>query len=119
LIEGVLLLRNKERVTLTMALRFELRQFLRHERPVEMADDVPPEPMKEPEQLTPFEILGISSSASLREIKTAYRTRVKECHPDRFATMDENSRQLAEEWTKGLNAAYESLLAQRAGARSP
>ena len=54
-----------------------------------------------------------ANDASLAEIKTAYRNRVKECHPDRFSTLDEQSRQLAEEWTKAINAAYASLLAQR------
>jgi len=60
-------------------------------------------------------ILGVSALASAAEIKTAYRTRVKECHPDRFPNVDAQSRELAEEWTKAVNAAYAELLG---GARS-
>jgi curved DNA-binding protein CbpA len=72
-----------------------------------------PEPISvdEPQQLSPHEILGVASSASAAEIKTAYRNRVKECHPDRFPNVDEPSRLLAEEWTKAVNAAYAELLA--------
>ena len=41
--------------------------------------------MNEPERLSAYEILGLSPSASLVEIKTAYRKRVRACHPDLFA----------------------------------
>jgi curved DNA-binding protein CbpA len=44
------------------------------------------------------------------EIKTAYRNRVKECHPDRFPNIDDKTRELAEEWTKAVNAAYAELV---------
>jgi len=43
------------------------------------------------------------------EIKTAYRKRMKECHPDLFAGMDQQAQALAERWTKALNAAYATL----------
>jgi hypothetical protein len=112
LIEGVILFRNAKSVSLLAPLRLELRQLLGHiphaEIPVEE-----PEPISvdEPQQLSPHEILGVSSGASAAEIKTAYRNRVKECHPDRFPNLDDHSRQLAEEWTKAVNAAYAELLA--------
>jgi curved DNA-binding protein CbpA len=74
-----------------------------------------PEPVSvdEPENLSPCEILGVGADASIAKIKVAYRNRVKQCHPDRFAGMDEDSRMLAEEWTKALNAAYESLVIRK------
>ena len=68
-----------------------------------------PASVSEPEKLSPYEILGVSSSASVGEIKAAYRKRIKECHPDLFAGMDSQARTLAERWTKALNAAYAIL----------
>ena len=47
--------------------------------------------------------------ASLVEIKAAYRKRIKECHPDLFAGMDQRAMALAERWTRALNAAYSKL----------
>ncbi len=115
LLDGVIVFRHDtSRVTLTLPLRLELRRLLKLKKTAEIPE---PEPetrsVHEPEALGPCELLGVSSTASLAEIKAAYRHRVKECHPDRFAGMDERSRQLAEEWTKALNAAYEALTAQR------
>jgi len=66
-------------------------------------------PINEPEKLTPHEILGVSLSATIAEIKLAYRKRIKECHPDLFASMEPQAKVLAERWTKALNAAYATL----------
>ena len=113
-IEGVILFRNIKSVSLLAPLRLELRRIAAKspnaESPAEEPEIVP---VTEPQRLTPAEILGVSSTASAAEIKTAYRNRVKECHPDRFANMDEQSRELAEEWTKAVNAAYAELLTQQ------
>ncbi|HLX68711.1 MAG TPA: J domain-containing protein [Verrucomicrobiae bacterium] len=113
-IDGVILFRNTHSVSLLAPLRLELRQLLVTHSP---RPDIPEEepqsvPVDEPQRLTPHEILGIPPNATLAEIKIAYRNRVKECHPDRFPNLDEQSRQLAEEWTKALNAAYAELLAE-------
>jgi hypothetical protein len=107
------------RVVLTTPLRLELRALLANAQP-----DVPePEPdvvpVEAPHRLSPAEILGVPSPATLVQIKTAYRSRIKECHPDRFATLDERSRSLAEEWTKSLNAAYEFLVTEVRGQSQP
>ena len=115
LIPGVIVFRNDQnRVTLSMPLRLMLGAMLKSARRTQAAEAEPPpvEPVPEPAQLAPHEILGVTESATVAEIKTAYRTRVKECHPDLFAQMDEHSRHLAEEWTKALNAAYSLLLSQ-------
>jgi len=56
-----------------------------------------------------YELLGLKPPASLAEIKAAYRTRIKQCHPDKFAGRGAEFRQLAEERAKALNQAYEIL----------
>jgi hypothetical protein len=118
-IDGVILFRNSQSASLLAPLRLELRQLLGPRAPqAEIPEPEIPEeepqavPVDEPHRLTPHEILGISANATLAEIKTAYRNRVKECHPDRFSNLDEKSRELAEEWTKALNAAYAELMAE-------
>jgi hypothetical protein len=125
LIAGVIFLRRDfSRVTLSQPLRLHIRQWQAYkpreqEAPQQAAPEAaePPQAI-EPEKLSSYEILGIAPSASLAEIKVAYRARIKECHPDRFANMDAISRNLAEEWTKALNAAYANLVAERAGKES-
>lgn len=121
LIPGVIFFQPQAaRVTLTLPLRLELRQLIKQPRRVRLPKSEPepaPEPeatpINEPQKLSPAEILGVTSAATTAEIKLAYRRRIKECHPDRFAGMDERSRELAEEWTKSLNAAYETLMAEK------
>jgi hypothetical protein len=119
LLNGVLFLgEHGSRVTLMEPFRLRLRSMLGQEpsagqarEPARPSPEPPPRtvPVNEPEKLSAYEILGLSPSASAAEIKRAYRKRVKECHPDLFAGMDEQARALAERWTKALNAAYATL----------
>jgi hypothetical protein len=119
LLDGVLFLgEDAARVTLMDPFRLRLRWMLAQE-PARPKPEPPPKavPVNEPETLSPYEILGLSPSASMVEIKTAYRKRVKECHPDLFASMDQQAQALAERWTKALNAAYATLIPRHGGAR--
>jgi DnaJ like chaperone protein len=127
LLDGVLFLGEEAaRVTLMDPFRQRLRWMLGGEQGAGTASQTgrpAPEPtqqaapVNEPEKLSPYEILGLSPSASVLEIKTAYRKRMKECHPDLFAGMDQQARDLAERWTKALNAAYSALRPPRGDAR--
>jgi hypothetical protein len=127
LLDGVLFLGEEgARVTLMEPFRLLLRSMLAQwqtsgktqqlvrRRPGPAADAAP---VNDPEKLSAYEILGVSPSASLAEIKTAYRKRVRVCHPDLFAGTDEQTRALAERWTKALNAAYATLKPRQRGAR--
>ena len=117
LADGILVLRgDRIRVTLTQPLRLELRRLLPGRARPEAPREEPapaPAPVDEPGRLGPADVLGVASGASAAEIKAAYRRRMKECHPDRFAGADSESQRLAEEWTKAVNAAYESLMSGR------
>ena len=119
LLDGVLFLgENAARVTLMDPFRLRLRWMLDPEQRTARAEDQPRHrreptaqtlPVNEPEKLSAYEILGLSPLASALEIKTAYRKRMKQCHPDLFAGMDQQPKALAERWTRALNAAYATL----------
>jgi DnaJ-like protein len=57
-----------------------------------------------------FEVLGLSHSATIEEVKEAYKTRIKQNHPDRVHGMAQVFMNLAETETKKLNAAYQYAL---------
>jgi hypothetical protein len=119
LIDGVLFLGEEAaRVTLMDPFRLRLRWMLEQEPARSRPEPTPRAvPVNEPETLSAYEILGLSPSASMVEIKMAYRKRVKECHPDLFTGMDQHARALAERWTTALNAAYASLNPRHGAAR--
>lgn len=127
LLDGVLFLgENGSRVTLMEPFRLLLRSMLprgrtadKREEPTRPRPEPVPNavPVNEPEKLSAYEILGLSPSASLAEIKTAYRKRVRACHPDLFTGTDPQARALAERWTKALNAAYATLNPRGRGAK--
>jgi len=49
-------------------------------------------------------LLGLGREASLLELREAYKTKVKECHPDISSAKD------SEERMKEINEAYETLM---------
>ncbi len=60
------------------------------------------------------DVLGISETASVDEIKGAWREGLKQYHPDRIQQAGPKLRALAEEETKRLNDAYARAMQQRA-----
>ena len=55
-----------------------------------------------------FEVLGIAPDADAQQVRAAYRTRVKVCHPDRFT--DAARQSAAQDELIRLNLAYEEAL---------
>jgi hypothetical protein len=58
-----------------------------------------------------FAVLGLSSAATIEDVKDAYKTLIKQNHPDRVHDMSPMFRMLAEAETKKINAAYRQALA--------
>jgi hypothetical protein len=55
-------------------------------------------------------ILGVSESATIDEVKRAYKSLIKQNHPDRVQGMSQAFKKLAETETKKINAAYRQAL---------
>jgi hypothetical protein len=57
-----------------------------------------------------FAILGVEQSATVDQIRAAYRLRIKQSHPDRLHGVSPAIRTFAEDETKRLNAAFQKAL---------
>ena len=64
----------------------------------------------------PYEVLGVSRTASDSEIKAAYRELVKKYHPDNY--VNNPLADLASEKMKEINEAYDAITKARAGQSS-
>lgn len=64
----------------------------------------------------PYEVLGVSPSASDEEIKNAYRTLAKKYHPDHYANSP--LADVAAEKMKEINEAYDTIVKERKGRRA-
>lgn len=70
----------------------------------------------DPSGLTPYyELLGVSATSSEQDLRSAYRRRISEYHPDKVAVLGKELRKLAEEKTKRINEAYRAIVAFRSG----
>jgi hypothetical protein len=58
-----------------------------------------------------FAVLGLTSAATIEDVRDAYKTLIKQNHPDRVHDMAPVFRALAEAETKRINAAYRQALA--------
>ncbi len=61
----------------------------------------------------PYEILGLQESASDAEVKRAYRSKLRESHPDLVATLSEEIRQRAQERSQRIIRAYRQISQSR------
>jgi hypothetical protein len=113
---AVLFLRREPpSIVLDPDFRDQIRDFVEDRSAEESHEDAQPEPATTASTDSLYELLGVPASASLEEVRAAYRRKMKMWHPDVFAGRTEESRREAEEKTKAIIAAYEGLLNRHRG----
>ena len=67
------------------------------------------EPKREQPKKSPYEILGVPQTATLEEIKRAYRDQSQQYHPDKVNHLGEELKEVANRKFKEINQAYQAL----------
>jgi hypothetical protein len=62
-----------------------------------------------------FEILGVDSTASLEEIKIAYKKKISMYHPDKVSSMAPEFNEIAQKKSMEINAAYDEAVRLKYG----
>ena len=57
-----------------------------------------------------FDILGVSPSASLEEIRSSYKNKISQYHPDKVSSLGAEFMTIAEKKTRQIKAAYEEAI---------
>jgi hypothetical protein len=91
-----------KRARLLGLLKAGLAPWMNTGAPTEPADD------------DPFAVIGVPRTAGFDEVHAAWRQKLAEYHPDRFARAGEKIRTLANDETQRLNAAFQAIAGARA-----
>jgi DnaJ like chaperone protein len=76
-------------------------------------ENSPPSGSESPAPLAWHTVLGVSSNASLDEIRSAYKSLVGKYHPDKVDSMGPEVKAVCEAKSKEINLAYEKALKAR------
>lgn len=96
------------------SMEFCVLKELAQAGPVRSIEEPPPEAVTSPlpadDDRDCFAVLGVSDSATVEEIRQAYKTLIKQNHPDRVHDMSPALRKFAESQTQMINTAYQQAL---------
>lgn len=94
-------------------LLYLLFQLIEHWLSMPKSESPPPPSSSGPKPAdNPHEILGVSTQASAKDIKEAYRKKCRENHPDQVAHLSREIQQAAKDQMQKVNWAYQKLSRQ-------